>query len=392
MADQPIAHASPDTDQPHPHWESLRAQCPVSRNSEPSAQGRPVYTVATWAEAKAVLRDPETFASFINAEGTAGFMGPVLLAMDGAQHKSRRQLIAHAFRTSQLARWEQTLIAPIITDLCAAVAPRGKAELVEEVISRFPVQVICGICGVPAEDSPRFLQWAKEIHRGMYDPAVGKAAADAIKAYLEPLVEERRVRPTNDLISDIVHAEVDGERLDDAEIYGFLRLLLPAGSESTFRATGSALLALLKDPDLLARVRADYDVLGSVIEETLRWDVSNSMVSRVATRDTMLGGCPIPAGASIRVVTNSANRDESQFSEPARFDVDRPGKRHLGFGMGPHQCLGQPLARIEMRIGLEVILRSLPNIRLDPAFPEPVIQGASFRGPDALNVIFDRSA
>lgn len=378
-----------DAGQPHRFWADLRARCPVSAAAENAPGRRPIYYVSTWSEVSTVLRDPETFSSSINAEGTAQFMGPVLLAMDGQQHKSRRLLISQAFRPSQLAKWEQALIVPTISRLCDTVTKQGRAELVEQIVSRFPVLVICGICGIPAEDSPRFLQWAKQIHRGMQDAAVGKAASEAMRIYLEPIVEERRLRPGDDLISDIVHAKVDGRGLDDEEIYGFLRLLLPAGSESTFRAMSNALLAILVTPNLLDRVIADRSLLPEIIEETLRWDVSNSMVSRVATRDTVLGGCPIPAGAALRVLTNSANRDELQFNDSSSFNLERPTKRHLGFGLGPHQCIGQALARLEMRTGLEIVLNKLPNLRIDPAYPAPLIQGAAFRGPAALHVVFD---
>jgi cytochrome P450 len=244
------------------------------------------------------------------------------------------------------------------------------------------------MCDIPAADSPQFLQWAKDIHRGMNDAVTGRAAAEAMRAYLEPLVEARRSRPGVDLISDIVHAEVDGERLDDEEIYAFLRLLLPAGSESTFRAMSSALLAILSMPGLFERVSEDHALLPSIIEETLRWDVSNSMVSRVATCDAVIDGVPVPAGAALLVVTNSANRDDRRFSHPNEFDVDRESKPHIGFGLGPHQCLGQPLARLEIRIGLEVVLSQLRNLRLDPDYPTPVVTGASFRSPVALHTLF----
>jgi cytochrome P450 len=206
--------------------------------------------------------------------------------------------------------------------------------------------------------------------------------------YLEPIVEARRVNPGDDLISDIVRAEVNGERLSDAEIYGFLRLLLPAGSESTFRSMASALCAMLTVPGLYQRALADRSLLPLIVEETLRWDVANTMVSRVTTCDTELGGCPIPAGSALLVMTSSANRDERHFADPDRFDPDRPSIRHLGFGAGPHQCLGLHLARIELRIGLDTILDRLPNLRLDPAFPMPEIGGFGFRGPDALHVLF----
>jgi cytochrome P450 len=378
-----------DPEQPHAMWRSLRATCPVSPIHRPHDDGRQTYLVTTRAGAKQVLLDPESFSSSINGEHTGRFMGPMILAMDGERHRSRRLLISHAFRTSQIARWERELIRPIITGLCAEIAHAGRAELIEEVISRFPVQVICGMCAIPAENSPRFLQWAKDIHRGMLDEATGRAAAEQMRAYLEPLVEQRRAAPGNDLISDIVHATIDGERLDDEEIYGFLRLLLPAGSESTFRAISTALLAILSTPGLADRVRSDRSLLAAVIEETLRWDVSNSMVSRVATRDATVEGCPVAAGSALLVVTNSANRDESEVSDPETFEVDRADRRHIAFGLGPHQCLGQPLARMEMQVGLDVILSELSNLRLDPAYPVPIVTGASFRSPQALHVLFD---
>ncbi|MBU6268318.1 MAG: cytochrome P450 [Sphingomonadales bacterium] len=378
-----------DSAQPHPFWQSLRETCPVSAATDNRPGARPLYYVSTWPEVHAVLRDPETFSSAIYAEATTQYMGPNILAMDGQQHKSWRGLVANAFRTSQLARWEATLMVPAINRLCDAIAGRGHAELIDEVISRFPVNIICGMCGVPEQDNLRFLQWAKDIHRGLLHPEVGMAAAEAMRAYLEPLVEARRIRPTDDVISDIVHAEFDGQRLNDEEIYGFLRLLLPAGSESTFRGISNMMLAILTTPGLYARVLADRSILPALVEETVRWDVPNSMVTRMATRDTELAGCPIPAGARLMVLTNSANRDETQFSDAARFDPDRRAPRHVGFGYGPHQCLGQPLARLELRVATDVILTRLPNLRLDPSRPTPAIQGASFRSPAALHVLFD---
>jgi cytochrome P450 len=128
-----------------------------------------------------------------------------------------------------------------------------------------------------------------------------------------------------------------------------------------------------------------------VIEETLRWETSVTQVSRVATRDTELGGCPIPAGAVMNVLTASANHDEQRYPHSDRFDVDRPAQNHLTFGTGQHQCLGMHLARMEMRVGLDTILDRLPNLRLDPDAPAPVIQGLAFRGPDSLPVLFDPS-
>jgi cytochrome P450 len=217
------------------------------------------------------------------------------------------------------------------------------------------------------------------------------AASQAMRAYLEPLVAARRAEPTGDFLSDLVHAEIDGEQLTDEKLYGFLRLLLPAGAETTFRALGNALVALLTVPGLMDRVVADRSLVPAVIEETLRWETSVTQVSRVATRDTELAGCPIPAGAVMNVLTASANHDEGRYDHPGEFDVDRAAQNHITFGTGQHQCLGMHLARMELRVALESILDRLPNLRLDPDAPEPVIMGLAFRGPDALHVVFDPS-
>jgi cytochrome P450 len=217
------------------------------------------------------------------------------------------------------------------------------------------------------------------------------AAAQAMRDYLAPLVEARRAEPTGDFLSDLVHAEVDGERLTDEKLYGFLRLLLPAGAETTFRAMGNALTALLTVPGLMERVQADRDLLPAVVEETLRWETSVTQVSRVATRDTEIAGCPVPAGAVLNVLTGSANHDEARYPDPEAFDPTRPPQNHMTFGTGQHQCLGMHLARMELRVGLGVILDRLPGLRLDPDAPPPVIEGLAFRGPNALHVRFDPS-
>ena len=165
-----------------------------------------------------------------------------------------------------------------------------------------------------------------------------------MREYLEPLVDARRSDPRGDLLSELVHAEVDGERLTDERLYGFLRLLLPAGAETTFRVMGNALVALLTHPDALDRVRADRTLIDAVIEETLRWETSVTMVSRVATRDTEVAGCPIAAGSPVNVITGSADRDEQRWDDADEWRIDRAPQHHLAFGTGPHQCLGMHLA------------------------------------------------
>jgi len=379
------------TGQPYPMWARARAECPVMRTEGGDVDPRPTYYVSRHDDVERVLRDQATFSSSINAEVIGRYMGDLILAMDGHAHKQYRGLVSHAFRASSLARWERDLVGPIIDRLLDDIAPLGRADLVRTVTSKYPVQIICGIVGVPIADHEQFVRWAEEINTGPLHPERGMAASRAMRAYLEPIVEARRRQPTEDLLSDLATAEIDGERLSDEKLYGFLRLLIPAGAETTFRVMGNALVALLTHPAELERVRADRDLLGAVIEETLRWETSVTMVSRIATTDTEIAGCPIPAGSPVGVITGSANRDERRYAEPDAWRLDRPGQTHLAFGWGPHLCLGMHLARLELRTGLNAVLDRLPGLRLDPDAPPPVIQGLAFRGPDALPVRFDPS-
>jgi cytochrome P450 len=309
--------------------------------------------------------------------------------MDGDEHRRHRNLVARAFRPSALVRWEDELIAPTIHRLIDTVVDRGRSDLVADVTARYPVQVIAGVLGVPTEDYELFQRWGLEISMGPEDYDVSKAASRAMREYLTPLVERRKSDPGDDLVSDIVTAEIDGERLSDEHIYGFLRLLLPAGAETTFRALGNCLLALLSDPPVLDRVNADRSLIVAVIEETLRWETSVTMVNRETACPVDIAGTTIPAGISVVVATGSANHDESRYDDPEVWDLDRPAQPHLAFGTGRHQCLGMHLARLELRIGLTAILDRLPGLRLDPSAETPHIEGLAFRSPPRLDVLFD---
>ena len=378
-------HLDFSTAQPYPAWARAREECPVIRHGgEPAT-----FHVTRHDDVEAVLRDWHTYSSSINGEVIGEYMGDLILAMDGTEHRAYRSLVSHTFRSSVLERWDAELVRPVITTLLDAIAPAGRADLVRDVTARYPVQVICGIVGVPIADHEEFVRWAEAINTGPLHPAEGKAASEAMRGYLEPIVEDRRRHPTGDLISELVTAEIDGERLTDEKIYGFLRLLLPAGAETTYRVMGSVLTALLTHPDVMDRVRADPGLLPAVIEETLRWETSVTMVSRVATQDTEIAGCPIPKGSPVNVLTGSANHDATRYPDPEVWDPDRPPQPHLAFGWGAHLCLGMHLARLELRAGVTAVLERLPNLRLDPTAPPPHVVGYAFRGPDALPVVFD---
>src|SRR5262245_13159957 len=286
------------------------------------------------APAEAVLRDSESFSSEINGRVMGPYMGRIMLGMDGHRHAQYRSLVSRAFRAAALERWERELVRPTIDELVDAIAPRGSAELVREVTSQYPVRVIAGIVGVPPADHARFQGWAQEIAMGPADPGRGVAASKAMREYLRPFVEARRREPRDDLISDLVHAEIDGGRLDDEDVYGFLLLLMPAGAETTFRVMGNCLVALLANPQALERVRRDPSLVPRAVEETLRWEASITMVNCVATRDAAIAGCPVAAGSSLLLLTGSANRDDGRWQQPDEWDLDRPDQPHLGFGWG----------------------------------------------------------
>jgi len=258
---------------------------------------------------------------------------------------------------------------------------------VADITSRLPVEVIAGVIGIPDADHERFHAWALDMNMGPEDYARSIAAATAMRDYLTPIVEARKAGPQDDLVSDIVTAEIDGERLDDEHIYGFLRLLLPAGAETTYAAMGNCLYALLTHPDILDRVRRDPGLLDAVIEETLRWETSVTMVNRETTCPVEIGGVTVPAGVSLVAATGSANRDEARFAEGARWDVAAGHAPHIAFGTGRHQCLGMHLARMELRVGLAAVIDRLVGLRLDD--DAPPVRGMAFRSPPALPVTFD---
>jgi cytochrome P450 len=369
---------------PHLEWRAGRASGPELIDG-----GRAVR-VFTRADTEAVLRDEKTFSASISQASMGPFMGTVILGMDGEEHASHRRLVAPAFRAAALARWEDEVVRPTIVELIDRIAPRGRAELVRDVTGSYAARVIARIVGVPVEDHARFQAWAVEISAGPFDPEKGIEASEAMRAYLTPIVEHRRRHPGDDLISDIVTAQIDGRRLDDEHVYGFLRLLMPAGAETTYRALGIALFALLQHPDVMERVRADRRAIGPLVEETLRWDSPAPLASLVATKDTSVGGCPITAGTRVMLSMGSANRDEGVYRDPDDWDPDREdGEAHLAFGGGRHVCLGMHLARMELRVGLDAILDGLPNLRLDPDEPPPAMSGVAFRGPKSLPVRFD---
>jgi cytochrome P450 len=380
-----------DVRDPYPLLAERRRTMPVEHTPLRRFDGAMVsaFTVYRYDDVSHVLRDNVTFSSSAIRELMAVVMGPyVLVGMDEPEHRRHRNLVSTAFRQKTLAHWERDLVEPIVQELIDRFAPRGRAELVREFTFRFPVQVIAEILGVPHEDHALFHDYAVSIVNVAADPPRGLAASAALRDYLATIVEERRREPQQDVISDLVTAELDGERLDDEEIYSFLRLLLPAGAETTYRATGNFLFGLLSNPDQLAALRADRELMQQAVEEAIRWESPLLITSRTATADTEVAGVAIPAGSEVIAHVGSGNHDETRWDDPDNYDLNRPPVPHISFGAGPHMCLGMHLARMEMRTAVGALLDRLPDLRLDPDGDDPHIHGERFRSPTSLPVLF----
>lgn len=345
-------------------------------------------TVLGYEECQRVLTDPGTFSSSIYKHIMAPVMGKTLLEMEGSEHHSSRALVSPLFRAKLLQRWRTELVEVVVHELIDRFAQRGRADLVKEFTFAFPVQIIARLLGLPREDYVRFQQLSIELLSVVYDWDIGMAASATLKEYFGEILAERREIPRDDLISTLAESEIDGQRLSDDEIFAFLLLILPAGVETTYRASGNLLVAMLTEPSLLDMVRTDRALLRGAIEEALRWEPPISTVVRVAKKDCELGGIAIPAGTNISVSVAAANRDPTHYPDPDRFDPTRSNIAHLTFGAGPHVCLGMPLARMETTVAINALLDRLPDLHLDPAALQPKIQGVAFRSPAGLPVEF----
>ena len=345
-------------------------------------------TVLGYDECQTVLTHPDTFSSKIYDQIMGPVMGRTLLELEGAEHRASRALVSPSFRTALLERWRSELVEVVVHELIDSFAPRGRAELAREFTFAFPVQVIARIMGLPRSDYVRFQRLSIELLNVVYDWECGLAASVALKNYFTEILAERRRNPQDDLVSTLADSEIDGARLTDDEIFAFLLLILPAGVETTYRASGNLLVALLTQPALMEAVRADRDMVRGAIEEALRWEPPITTVVRLAVRDCELGGLAIAAGTTVSVSVAAANRDPARYPDPDRFDPTRRNIAHLTFGGGPHLCLGMHLARMEAAVAINALLDRLPDLRLDPSAPEPRVVGMAFRSPAALPVEF----
>jgi len=346
------------------------------------------YSAVSFDAVNKVFRDGRVFTSKPYDKTIGLFMGPTILAMDGKKHRDHRNLVSAAFKSKALARWEPAIVRPICNRLIDEFIDTGEADLVRNFTFEFPTRIIAELLGLPDEDLPMFRKRAVELisYHVNYERAFEASAA--LKDYFLEQIEKRKSKPTDDIIGDLVSAEIDGEKLNDEAIYSFLRLLLPAGLETTYRSSGNLLYLLLTHPDQFAALQEDRELIPQAIEEGLRVETPLTTVQRFTTEEVELEGVSIPARAVIGVCMGSANRDEQRWERSEEFDIFRKHVPHISFAAGEHTCLGLHLARLETRVALECLLRRVTNVNL-VTDDDPHIHGQPFRSPTAMPVTFD---
>jgi cytochrome P450 len=378
---------------PYPMFAHRRRQAGVFRGSvmdwSKAAEMMPenLYAAVSYDAVNRVFRDGKVFDSNIYDNTIGLFIGPTILAMEGKVHREHRNLVSAAFKARSLARWEPEIVRPVVNALIDEFIETGEANLVEDFTFEFPTRVISKLLGLPEEDLAWFRKRAVALISYHVKWKQAFEASAELKDYFLAQIELRRSSPTEDIIGDLVSAEIDGDQLSDEAIYSFLRLLLPAGLETTYRSSGNLLYLLLTHPDQFAAVRADRDLIGPAIEEGLRFETPLTTVQRSATEATVLDGVEIPKGAVIDVCIGSANRDGARWEHPETFDIFRKRVPHISFAAGEHTCMGLHLARMETRVALECLLDRMDDITLVTE-TNPHIHGQPFRSPTALPVTF----
>ena len=360
---------------PHETFARLRREAPVYRHEQPGAS--PFWAVTRYHDIVAVSRDWATYSS----ERRGALLGEppeealatqrlMMLNMDPPRHSKLRALVNKGFTPRQIGLLTEP-VRRVCNELVETVAARGECDFVTEIAAELPLQVIAELLGSPQADRHQVFEWSNTMV-GADDPEWRGSPEDAQNAamsmygYANDLALQRKDRPRDDLVSVLMQAEVDGEQLSEMEFDLFFLLLAVAGNETTRNLISGGMLALIQHPDQRRRLLEDRSLLDTGVEELLRWVTPVMQFQRTAQRDTQIAGVPIAEGERVALYYVSANRDEAVFDDPMTFDVGRTPNEHITFGAGgPHFCLGNSLARLEIRTVFDVLLDRLPDIELD---------------------------
>ena len=375
---------------PHAELEWLRRNDPVHWD-----EAGQVWGITTYADVRSVSKQPEVFSS---AGGIRPDTGPIpmMIDMDDPEHWRRRKLVNRGFTPARV-RAQAERIRSVVDGLIDAVCEQGECDFVTDIAAWLPLVMIGDALGVEPEDHPTLLRWSDDLMRGQGQADEGlvlamMAAFEGYATYIDGVIDDRATCPRDDLMSILVHAEVDGDKLDKDEIVHESLLILIGGDETTRHVISGGLYQLLADRPQWERLLADRSTLPLAVEESLRWVSPIKNMARTATRDVELHGKQIKEGDTLLLLYPSANRDEDQFPDPFRFDATRTPNDHVAFGFGPHFCLGAALARLELEVAFTTMLDRLPDVHLlDDA--EPAHRPANFiSGYESLRVGFTPTA
>ncbi|MFF7791518.1 cytochrome P450 [Streptomyces sp. NPDC007991] len=383
----------------------LRDQAPEAPVRYDAQAG--IWCVYGYKEVQHVLANPATFSSNTQRvipkdmlEGQEDFSEGNLIQMDALEHKKLRGLISHAFTPKVVADMEPR-IAELTNELLDEVADGNRMELVNDLAYPLPVIVIAELLGVPASDRHRFREWGDALMESTQEFSFADRSEEQrqrlqdammkvrkLSDYLREHVEDRRRNPCEDLITKLIQAEVDGEHLTDNEVVNFSNVLLIAGHITTTMLLGNSILCLDTHPEWFARVREDRSMIPAAIEEALRYYSPFAGTARATTTEVELGGERIPADSLVVTFLGVANRDPKVFTDPHTFDPMRDPNPHMAFGRGAHFCIGAPLARLEGRVALNILLDRFPNLRSDPDSPPVFLPSLSMTGVKKLPLVF----
>jgi cholest-4-en-3-one 26-monooxygenase len=361
---------------PHQAFTLLRRQAPVYWHEREN--GRGFWAVTRYQDALRIYHDPQTYSSeqgisltFDNVIPEQAGSGMMMILTDPPRHNRIRQVISARFTPRAIAAYEPE-VRRICDDILDAVVERGECDFVVDVAAKVPTAAICEMLGIPAEY--RDMMYAlgnaaigaqdPEYNQGRPPLETGRNAQAEFFGYFAKLIDERRKRPGRDLISAFTAGEVEGAKLTDLEILFNTFLLIIGGQETTRNAISGGMLALINHPAERAQLARDAAVMPTAIEEFLRWTTPVTHILRTARKDSELRGRQIREGDKVVVWNASVNRDEEVFPAPQRFDVTRTPNDHLAFGHGEHFCIGAHLARLEMRVMIEQVMRRMPDLEL----------------------------
>jgi cytochrome P450 len=403
-ADEEARAAGQTVDEPYPMLLKLLEGPPVQKGSLEELMGIPQQIKTPWrtGEAYSVLSfdavnkaflDAETFTNEVYDNLSKRTLGDTLLNMNGARHRRMRDVSKDHFKRSFTdGWWTDKWIVRAVNEIVDRLATKDRADLNLELCAPLPMSVVSIGFGIPTAEILPFRKALHELmsHHSPEQAARGMAEVDRV---MKGLIAARRAEPQDDLVSRLVHAdlelEVDGTRkLTDDEVMRYCMLIVHAGGGTTWRQLGIAIMALLNNPDQLEALRNDRSLMRSAVQESTRWYPTDPMFLRSIARDTVLEGVEMRAGGIAYLCLATANRDRKQWKDPDSFDIRRPIQRHFAFGAGPHACLGQHLSRQEMEVALNAVLDRLGDLRWDPDQPPARMSGGTLlaRGPNALHV------